>query len=69
MMLVWLDGLHADDEKVEDHRDFGDRGHRCADDRVDRCGEVGGQERRKQVHDVADGGQDEHHAEPLGEPL
>ena len=54
-ILVWLDGLNADDEKVEDHRDFGDRGHRCADDCVDRCGEVGGQERRKRFCDIVVG--------------
>jgi hypothetical protein len=44
--FVWLDGLHANHEQVEDHRNF--RGSRGDDDEgVNRSTEFGDQERRE----------------------
>ena len=53
-------------EQVEDHPDFRNGGN---DDyeRVDLRGKVGNQERREQVHQVADCGRDEGDSQRLGE--
>lgn len=58
--------LHTFHEQVEHHRDFRD----CAgddDEGVNLLAEVGNQERREQIHDVADAPYDQHDAERLRE--
>jgi hypothetical protein len=64
--LVWLWGLHADHEQVHEHRGFRDC-RRDDDEGPDLLAEIGDQEQREQVHDVAGGPHDEQDAEPFGD--
>ncbi len=73
--LVWLDGLHADHEQVEDHRDLRDCWQDDADEGVmgpgkigsDLLAEVGDQEQHEQVHEGAHARHHEQDAQPPGE--